>query len=215
VTDVAKTILFDLDGTLTDSGEGILNCAELALRHLGLPVPDRETMRVFVGPPLHETFLKFGVPEDKVEEAVTVFRSRYTTVGKFENTPYSGVHDLLHTLTAQGHSLLIATSKPENMAVEILDKFELSKYFRRICGATLDRSRISKEDVIAYLLVETGAAENMIMVGDTAFDVIGAAAHGIPTIGVSWGYGSVEDIKNAGAIAIADSMDELLSLLNK
>lgn len=212
---MAKTILFDLDGTLTDSGEGILNCAELALRHFGLPVPDRETMRVFVGPPLHETFLKFGVPEDKVEEAVTVFRSRYTTVGKFENTPYPGVHDLLHTLTAQGHSLLIATSKPENMAVEILDKFELSKYFRRICGATLDRSRISKEDVIAYLLVETGAAENLTMVGDTAFDVIGAAAHGIPTIGVSWGYGSVEDIKNAGAIAIADSMDELLSLLNK
>ena len=212
---MAKTILFDLDGTLTDSGEGILNCAELALRHFGLPVPDRETMRVFVGPPLHETFLKFGVPEDKVEEAVTVFRCRYTTVGKFENTPYPGVHDLLHTLTAQGHTLLIATSKPENMAVEILEKFELSKYFRRICGATLDRSRISKEDVIAYLLAENGAAENLTMVGDTAFDVIGAAAHGIPTIGVSWGYGSVEDIKNAGAIAIADSMDELLTLLNK
>ena len=212
---MAKTILFDLDGTLTDSGEGILNCAELALRHFGLPVPDRETMRVFVGPPLHETFLKFGVPEDKVEEAVTVFRSRYTTVGKFENTPYPGVHDLLHTLTAQGHTLLIATSKPENMAVEILEKFELSKYFRRICGATLDRSRISKEDVIAYLLAENGAAENLTMVGDTAFDVIGAAAHGIPTIGVSWGYGGVEDIKNAGAIAIADSMDELLTLLNK
>ena len=212
---MAKTILFDLDGTLTDSGEGILNCAELALRHFGLPVPDRERMRVFVGPPLHETFLKFGVPEDKVEEAVTVFRSRYTTVGKFENTPYPGVHDLLHTLTAQGHSLLVATSKPENMAVEILDKFELSKYFRRICGATLDRSRISKEDVIAYLLAENGAAENLTMVGDTAFDVIGAAAHGIPTIGVSWGYGSVEEMKNAGAIAIADSMDELLSLLNK
>lgn len=212
---MAKTILFDLDGTLTDSGEGILNCAELALRHFGLPVPDRETMRVFVGPPLHETFLKFGVPEDKVEEAVTVFRSRYTTVGKFENTPYPGVHDLLHSLTAQGHTLLIATSKPENMAVEILEKFELSKYFRRICGATLDRSRISKEDVIAYLLAENGAAENLTMVGDTAFDVIGAAAHGIPTIGVSWGYGSVEDIKNAGAIAIADSMDELLTLLNK
>ena len=97
---MAKTILFDLDGTLTDSGEGILNCAELGLRHFGLPVPSREEMRVFVGPPLHETFLKFGVPEDRVEEAVTVFRSRYTTIGKFENTPYPGVHDLLQALKA-------------------------------------------------------------------------------------------------------------------
>ena len=210
---MAKTIIFDLDGTLTDSGEGILNCAELGLRHFGLPVPSREEMRVFVGPPLHETFLKFGVPEDRVEEAVTVFRSRYTTIGKFENTPYPGVHDLLQALKAAGHTLLIATSKPENMAVEILEKFELSQYFERICGATLDRSRISKEGVIAYLLSLNGTAENMVMVGDTAFDVEGAAAHGISTIGVSWGYGSVEEMQQAGAIAIANTMEELLSLL--
>ena len=210
---MAKTILFDLDGTLTDSGEGILNCAELGLRHFGLPVPSREEMRVFVGPPLHETFLKFGVPEDRVEEAVTVFRSRYTTIGKFENTPYPGVHDLLKALKEAGHTLLIATSKPENMAIEILEKFELSQYFDRICGATLDRSRISKEDVIAYLLGLSGTAENMVMVGDTAFDVVGAAAHGISTIGVSWGYGSVAEMQQAGAIAIANTMEELLSLL--
>lgn len=210
---MAKTILFDLDGTLTDSGEGILNCVELALRHFNLPIPDRQTLRVFVGPPLHETFLKFGVAEENVEEAVAVFRSRYTTVGKFENTPYPGVHDLLQTLKDQGYTLLIATSKPENMAVEILEKFELAQYFDRICGATLDRSRISKEDVIEYLLKCNGTAENMIMVGDTAFDVLGAAAHGIPTIGVSWGYGSVEEMQNAGAVAIADSMEELLSYL--
>ena len=210
---MAKTILFDLDGTLTDSGEGILNCVELALRHFNLPIPNRQALRVFVGPPLHETFLKFGVAEENVEEAVAVFRSRYTTVGKFENTPYPGVHTMLRTLKDQGYTLLIATSKPENMAVEILEKFELAQYFDRICGATLDRSRISKEDVIEYLLKRNGTAENMIMVGDTAFDVLGAAAHGIPTIGVSWGYGSVEEMQNAGAIAIADSMEELLSYL--
>lgn len=210
---MAKTILFDLDGTLTDSGEGILNCVELALRHFNLPIPDRQALRVFVGPPLHETFLKFGVAEENVEEAVAVFRSRYTTVGKFENTPYPGVHTMLRTLKDQGYTLLIATSKPENMAVEILEKFELAQYFDRICGATLDRSRISKEDVIEYLLKRNGTAENMIMVGDTAFDVLGAAAHGIPTIGVSWGYGSVEEMQNAGAVAIADSMEELLSYL--
>lgn len=212
---MAKTILFDLDGTLTDSGEGILNCAELALRHFGLPIPDRQTLRVFVGPPLHDTFVKFGVPEDKAEEAVAVYRSRYTTVGKFENTPYPGVHEMLQALKDQGHTLLVATSKPEGMSIEITDKFDLSKYFSRICGATMDRSRSSKEDVIAYLLEQNGTAENMVMVGDTAFDVLGAAAHKIPTIGVSWGYGSVEEMKNAGAVAIAYSMDELLTLLNK
>lgn len=211
---MAKTIIFDLDGTLTDSGEGILNCAELALRHFDLPIPDRKTMRVFVGPPLHDTFVKFGVPEDKAEEAVAVYRSRYTTVGKFENTPYPGVHDLLQALADRGHTLLVATSKPEGMSKEIMDKFELSRYFQRICGASLDRSRSSKEDVIAYLLKLNGTAENMIMVGDTAFDVLGAAAHGIPTVGVSWGYGSVEEMRDAGAVAIANTMDELLSILN-
>ena len=143
-----KTILFDLDGTLTDSGEGILKCAALGLEHFGLPVPDQETMRVFVGPPLHETFVKFGVPEDKADEAVAVYRSRYNTVGKFENTPYPGVCTLLQKLKDQGHRLLVATSKPEGLAVEIMDKFGLTPYFDRICGASLDRSRSCKEDVI-------------------------------------------------------------------
>lgn len=210
-----KTILFDLDGTLTDSGEGIINCATLALEHFGLPVSDRETMRVFVGPPLHETFVKFGVPQDKAEEAVKVYRSRYVTVGKFENIPYPGISDLLETLKNQGHKLLVATSKPEALSIEIMEHFDIAKYFDRICGASLDRSRSSKEDVIAYLLEENGSSENMIMVGDTAFDVLGAAAHGIPTIGVAWGYGSVEEMQKAGAVAIAQKVSELLEYLSK
>lgn len=210
-----KTILFDLDGTLTDSGEGIINCAILGLEYFGLPIPDRETMRVFVGPPLHETFVKFGVPEDQADKAVEVYRSRYTTVGKFENTPYPGIHDLLKTLKNHGHRLLVATSKPEALSVEIMDRFKLSQYFDRICGASLDRSRSSKEDVIAYLLEQNGTNENMLMVGDTKFDVLGAAHHGIPTIGVSWGYGSIEEMQQAGAKAIAYSMDELLKLLEE
>ena len=93
-----KTVLFDLDGTLTDSGEGIINCAALALEHFGLPVPSREEMRVFVGPPLHETFQRFGVPADKTEEAIRVYRSRYIPTGMFENTPYPGIKELLETL---------------------------------------------------------------------------------------------------------------------
>ena len=139
-----KTILFDLDGTLTDSGEGIMNCATVALEHFGLSVPDRQTMRVFVGPPLHETFVKFGVPEEQAEEAVRVYRKRYTTIGKFENFPYPGIRALLEALKAQEHTLLVATSKPEALSVEILEHFDLAKYFDRICGASLDRSRSTK-----------------------------------------------------------------------
>lgn len=212
---MGRTILFDLDGTLTDSGEGIINCATLALNHFGLPVPDRETMRVFVGPPLDETFIKFGVPADKTDEAIAVYRSRYTTVGKFENKPYPGVEQLLQNLKRQGHRLFVATSKPEGMSVEILEKFDLAKYFEKICGATLDGSRSKKADIITYLLEKSGETENAIMVGDTAYDVIGAKAHGMPAIGVSWGYGKVEDMESAGALVIAHSMEELYDILNQ
>lgn len=208
-----KTILFDLDGTITDSGEGIINCALLALSHFGLPLPDRKTMRAFVGPPLHETFVKFGVPEEKAEEAVAVYRSRYIPTGMFENYPYPGVEELLKKLKAHGHKLLIATSKPEWMAVDILKHFGLDIYFDSICGASMDTSRTSKDSVIAHLLEQNGTGNNMVMVGDTEFDVLGAAKHNIPCVGVSWGYGSVESMVSAGAIAIANSMDELFHLL--
>ena len=210
-----KAIFFDLDGTLTDSGEGIINCAVLALEHFGLPIPTREEMRVFVGPPLDQTMVRFGVPADQTAEAIRVFRSRYSTVGKFENTPYPGIVEMLQTLQSQGHRMFVATSKPETMAVEIMDKFGLSRFCEKICGATLDGSRSHKADVIAYLLEQVGGVENAIMVGDTEFDVIGAKAHGIPTIGVSWGYGEVAEMEAAGAIAIAHTPDELVELLNQ
>ena len=208
-----KTILFDLDGTLTDSGEGIINCAILALEHFGCPIPTREEMRVFVGPPLHESFIKHGVPADKTEEAIAVYRSRYIPIGAYENTPYPGIRELLEALKADGHTLYVATSKPEAMSIKILEYFDLAKYFDMICGATMDTSRSSKEDVIAYLLEMNGRADNIIMVGDTKFDVLGAKHHGIRTVGVSWGYGKVEEMVSAGAVAIADTMEELLCIL--
>lgn len=210
-----KTILFDLDGTLTDSGEGIINCAILALEHFGLPIPSRETLRVFVGPPLHESFIRFGVPADRAEEAVEVYRSRYIPIGKFENTPYPGIRELLEKLKTEGHKLYVATSKPEQMSIDILEHFDLAKYFDRICGASLDTSRTDKAAVIAYLQELAGKSEHTIMVGDTKFDVIGAKKHGIPTIGVSWGYGTVEDLQEAGSAGIAHSMEELYSLLTR
>ena len=208
-----KAILFDLDGTLTDSGEGIMNCAQLALEHYGIHVDNRDDLRVFVGPPLVDTFYKFGVPKEELDHAVEIYRSRYIPIGKFENCPYPGIRDLLEKLKSAGHKLYVATSKPETTSIEILEHFDMAKHFDIIAGASFDRSRSSKEDVIAYLLQQCGDYDEIIMVGDTAFDVIGAKAHGIPTVGVAWGYGKVEDMKNAGAISISYTMDELFEAL--
>lgn len=208
-----KTILFDLDGTLTDSGEGIMNCAKLALSHYGLPIPSEAELRTFVGPPLHESFIRYGVPAEEAANAIKIYRSRYIPIGKFENHPYDGIRELLEQLQKEGHQLYVATSKPEETAVEILEHFDLSKYFTAICGASSDFSRSTKADVIAYLLARCSGQGQTIMVGDTAFDVLGAKAHGIPTIGVAWGYGNVEDMEKAGAAAIAHSVGALFDLL--
>ena len=210
-----KTVLFDLDGTLTDSGEGIINCAALALEHFGLPIPSREEMRVFVGPPLHETFQRFGIPADRTVEAIQIYRSRYIPIGMFENTPYPGIKELLEALKTDGYTLYVATSKPEEMSITILERFGLAPYFDRICGASTDTSRSTKDAVIAYLLDRSGAKADMVMVGDTKYDVLGAKAHGIPAIGVSWGYGSTEEMLAAGAIGIADTMEQLLEQIRK
>ena len=208
-----KTVLFDLDGTLTDSGEGIMNCAKLALSHYGITVEDEQSLRTFVGPPLWDSFIKYGIREEDADEAIRIYRARYTTVGKFECQPFDGAHAMLQKLRDAGLHLYIATSKPENMALEITHRFELDTYFDLIVGASLDASRRTKEDVIAYLLTQAGNADEAVMIGDTEFDVLGAAQHGIPTVGVSWGYGKVADMEAAGAKTIVHSFDELLELL--
>ena len=208
-----KTILFDLDGTITDSGEGIINCVIYALERFGLPIPERDSLRYFVGPPLHESFIKQGVPAERAEEAVAVYRERYVPTGMFENSPYPGIRQVLKTLKSKGHTLYVASSKPEWMCIEILKHFNLDQYFEQICGATMDTSRTNKEAVIAYLIEQNGKTDNMIMVGDTKFDVIGAKFHGIPCVGVSWGYGTVEEMEDAGASSVVYSMDDLLKAL--
>ncbi len=212
---MAKSILFDLDGTITDSGEGIIKSSAYTLEFYGLPVPDYDTMRVFVGPPLRDTFRDFGVPEDKLDEAVAKYRERYIPIGIYENFPYPGIEDLLKRLKAQGHHLFIATSKPEQMAIDVLSRFHLLEYFEIVAGATYDGTRDNKSDVIAYLLKQTGDVENALMVGDTSYDVIGAKYHNIPCIGVSWGYGKVEDLESSGAKAIAQNMDDLFAIINE
>lgn len=208
-----KTILFDLDGTLTDSAEGILNSVRIVLNHYKIPLPDAEGMRVFIGPPLHDKFVEFGVPTEEADASVELFRSRYNTIGKFENKPYPGIPEMLQKLKDAGHHLLVATSKPEKTAKEVLEHFDIAKYFEQICGATMDRSRDTKEEVIQYLLQLYHTDCPAVMVGDTAYDVIGAAAHGIPCIGVSWGYGNVREMIDAGVSVIADSVEQLLNIL--
>lgn len=204
------TLFFDLDGTLTDSGPGIMNCAQLALEAYGIQAP-REALRAFVGPPLRVSFARFGVPEAELDQAISLFRSRYQTVGKFENLPYPGIPALLEQLQEAGFPLYVATSTPEITAKEILAHFHLDGYFLEICGATMDSSRENKADVIAYLLQKAGGPHGVLMIGDTDYDVLGAAAHGIPTIGVSWGYGTANSMAAAGALAVVDTPQALFA----
>lgn len=207
------TILFDLDGTLVDSGEGVLKCAELALRHFDLPIPTPEEMRTFVGPPLRDSFLRFGCTEEMAQEAIAVYRRRYTTVGKFELFVYPGIEKLLQDLTAAGCKLYVATSKPETVSVEILQHLGLARYFTYIAGADQDKGRSTKSEVIAHLLAQVGNLDGALMVGDTAYDVIGSAQHGIPCAGVSWGYGTLESMEAAHPAIIVRSTEELLAFV--
>jgi phosphoglycolate phosphatase len=206
-----KQILFDLDGTLTDSGEGIMHCTELTLAHYGLPIPPRSEMRSMVGPPLRDSFLRFGIAYEELDNAVAFYRKHYLAVGQYENEPYSGIRQLLEKLTAEGNRLYLATSKPETMAADILQYFDLKQYFSIICGA-VPGGRSTKEEVIAHLLTQLDIGENLVMVGDTIYDVKGAAFHNIPCIAVAWGYGEIENMKAAGAV-IAETAEELYELL--
>lgn len=207
-----KAILFDLDGTLTQSHIGITRCVKYAYETMHKPLPKID-LRVFVGPPLRDSFMKFGMNQEESEQAIQIFRSRYTTIGKFENQPYDGIEDVLKQLKENGHLLYVATSKPEKVAIEILEHFNLDSYFEEIAGASFDTSRESKSAVIEYLLDKINT-KDIVMVGDTNFDVLGAKKLNIPCIGVSWGYGMVEEMEEAGAISIVDTMDKLYKTLS-
>lgn len=207
-------ILFDLDGTLTDSGEGVMNSGAYAFEQLNLPVPSRQNLGKMVGPPLGTIFPLLGVPEDKVEEAIRLYRDQYDNHGgKFQNKVYPGVEELLKRLREKGCTLYVATSKPEDVAREVLAFFGLDSYFSFIAGSTKNHSRETKRDVLNYLLGRIGREQNAVMVGDTNYDVIGANQVGLPCIGVSWGYGSTADMEEAGAEIIVDSPEMLLDYL--
>lgn len=210
------TILFDLDGTLTDPGEGITNSVAHSLRHYGIEVPDRTELYKFIGPPLYESYMKYyGFDEKTAHEAVEVYREYYRPRGIFENRVYDGIPELLSALKAAGKRLLVATSKPEGFSRQILEHFNLIQYFDFVAGSTLDSSRVLKADVIRHALTQTGLTpdEGVVMVGDREHDVLGAAECGLGCVGVLFGYGSRPELEAAGAAAIAATVEELGDVL--
>lgn len=210
-----QTILFDLDGTLTDSGQGILNSVAYALYQMGIEEPNPENLKRFIGPPLYESFSRFYQlnPAD-TQAAVDAFRVYFKEKGMFENQLYDGVIPLLEALTEAGKTLAIATSKPEVFAKQILDYFGIAHYFDVIAGASLDNSRISKTDVITYALAQLDYnPQTTIMVGDREHDIQGAQANQLASIGVLYGYGTKQELEEAGATRIAQTVVDLKELL--
>ncbi len=207
-------VLFDLDGTLTESGEGVMGSAAYAFTQLGLPVPPPEELRTMVGPPLRASFLRLGVPGEKVEEAIALYRDEYNNRGgKLRNGVYPGIVELLEKLKGIGCRLYVATSKPETVAREVLERFRLDRYLERIAGASLDHSRESKADVLRHLLETVEKQKKAVLVGDTIYDVLGARELGLPCIGVNWGYGEKRDMEEAGAETIVETPEELFAYL--
>lgn len=211
-----QTILFDLDGTLTDSAPGILNSVRYACRKLGLPLPEDAVLRRFLGPPLPASFRDYlHLDEGDTARAVAAFREYYPTRGIFENEVYPGIPALLQDLQAAGRRVVMATSKPEVFARRIMEHFSLAGYFDAICGATIDETRTDKGEVIAYALETAGITDlqGVVMVGDREHDVRGAARNGLPCIGAVYGYGSAEELTAAGAVALANTVADLHDML--
>ena len=212
-----KTILFDLDGTLTDPGLGITSSILYALEKMGRPLPPREDLYPFIGPPLVESFMKYcAMTQAEAEEALRLYREYFSVTGLFENTVYDGIPALLDSLREKGFRLCLATSKPEIYARRIVERFDLARRLDFVGGAELSGARTDKASVIAYVLAETGLSpDECIMVGDRLHDAEGAAACGIPCIGVTWGYGDEAELRGAGAAHTADSPDGLFRLITE
>ena len=209
------TILFDLDGTLTDSGPGITHAVQYALGQKGYEVPPREELFSFIGPPLHTSFQRrCGVDEVGATELVRIFRVYYNQMGGIlENEVYPGIRELLQALKAAGKRLMVATSKPQAAAELVMHHFGLDEFIPEIVGGT-DYTRNTKGKVIAWALREYGVdPRTAVMVGDREHDVLGAAENGIPTIGITWGYGDRAELEGAGAKAVFDTAEEVVNYI--
>lgn len=213
-----ETILFDLDGTLTDPKQGITKCVQYALAKKGIQVDDLDKLIPFIGPPLLWSFKEFyGLSEVEAKEAIEFYRERFVKLGMYENVVYPGIEDMLKMLKQQGKRLIVATSKPTVYSITILEHFRLNGYFDAIVGSNLDGTRIEKEEVIEFALSELEGLDldKLIMVGDRRHDIIGARKNGLSVIAVAYGYGSLEELKKAEPDYIVSTVKELEEMLTK
>lgn len=209
-------ILFDLDGTLTDPAIGITNSVMYALEKYDIKVSDRSKLYKFIGPPLWESFEKYyGFSKEEAKQAVEYYREYYRDKGIYENLVYEDFEDLLKLLKASSKTLIVATSKPEVFAKQILEHFNIAKYFTFIAGGNLDGTRVKKDEVISYALESCNILDKskVIMIGDREHDIIGAKKNSIHSIGVLFGYGDREELENAGADYIAKAVSDIGRIL--
>ena len=209
-------VLFDLDGTLTDPAVGITESVIYALEKSGVTPPERESLYKFIGPPLMYSFREYcGMTEEEAARAVGYYRERFSSVGLFENEIYSCVGELLSRLKSDGTKIILATSKPDVYSERILEHFDIRKYFFFVAGNTLSESRPEKEDVIAYAVESCGIEDTSraVMVGDRKYDILGGKKFGMKTVGVTYGYGGAEELCEAGADELADSVSALEKIL--
>lgn len=211
-----STVLFDLDGTITDSGSGIINSVKYALKKAGRKIPPEDELRKFIVPPLQEQFMKCcGIEEKEAAEMVVLYREYYQEEGIFDNRVYDGVMEMLKTLKEAGLTIVMATSKPEKFAKMIAEHFGFAKYFDLIGGACMDGARTKKQEVIQYVLEQCKEKdrEKIRMVGDRCYDIEGANREGIRAIGVLYGYGSKEELEEAGADGLAETPEEVVRMI--
>jgi phosphoglycolate phosphatase len=209
-------ILFDLDGTLTDPKEGIVNSIVYALNYFGIKENDRERLTKFIGPPLKDSFMEYyQFDEELAYRAIEKYREYFATKGIFENSVYPRIPELLETLSNLGKKLVLATSKPTDFAQRILDHFNLDRFFYFTAGSNLDGTRTRKGEVITYALQEsrTSNQARAVMIGDRKFDLIGAKEVGIDSIGVLYGYGTYNELISETPNHLAHSVDELRRIL--
>jgi len=207
-------VLVDLDGTLVDPKPGLIGSIQYALDKLGHPVPPADELLWMIGPPFRVSFPKLLGSADRTEEAIAHYRESYFRGGMYDAIVYDGVPAALEALSSAGCRLFVATAKPHYYARPILEHFDLARHFAGIHGPELDGTNDHKGDLIAHIIVQHGVApETAIMIGDREFDVLAAARNGIPTVGVTWGYGSREELEGAGAAALCDTPVDLASTI--
>ena len=208
-----RTILFDFDGTVFDTGEGIMKSVRYAAEAFGYQEPDLEALRCFVGPPLRGQFMKrYGVDAGTAEKMVAKYRERYSVKGLGECSVYPGVPELVRELRSMGKNVAIATGKPTAFTVSILERAGYGELFDAVLGSEFDGTRSKKSEVIAELLEKYGR-DGAVMIGDRDNDILGAKECGIPCIGVAWGYAEPGELLKAGAISLAETVDELKNIL--